>query len=160
ALAARLAERLLQQRAIFEDDDIPAEGLKQRLEPRPQALADHRVEALAVVIDDPPAIAQALLPAFEDRLEDVAFVELGAADEGDHAALGLLQTPTMRAHIVLHERGKQRLRHAEAHRARGEVDVVGVLAARGIALRALVAAKVLELLPALAAEQILDGVID
>src|SRR5262249_21358607 len=127
---------------------------------RPKALADHRVEALAVVIDDPPAIAQALLPAFEDRLEDVAFVELGVADEGDHAALGLLQAPAVRAHVILHERGEQRLRHAEAYRAGGEVDVVGVLAARRIALRALVAAKALELVPALAAEQILDGVID
>ncbi len=160
ALAASLAERLLQQRAVFENDHVPAEGFEQRLIARPQALADHRVEALAVVVDDPPAIAQALLPAFEDRLEDVAFVELGVADERDHAAFGPLQTPAVGAHVILHERGEQRLRHAQAHRAGGKVDVVGVLAARGIALRALVAAKVLELLPALAAEQILDGVID
>src|SRR5207342_57221 len=65
-VAARLGKCLLQQRAVFEDDDLPAERGKQRLVARPQALADHRVEALAVVIDDPPAIAQALLPAFED----------------------------------------------------------------------------------------------
>src|SRR5919204_68881 len=63
ALAARLAERLLQQRAVFENDHVPAEGLKQRLEARPQALADHRVEALAVVGDGPPAIAEGLLPS-------------------------------------------------------------------------------------------------
>ena len=66
----------------------------------------------------------------------------------------------MGADIVLHQRGEQRLGDAEPDRAGGEVDVVGVLGARGIALRALVAAKVLELLPGLAAEQILDGVID
>src|SRR5262249_17111558 len=58
ALSASLAERLLQQRAVFENDDVPAEGFEQRLIARPQALADHRVEALAVVVDDPPAIAQ------------------------------------------------------------------------------------------------------
>src|SRR5262249_56936263 len=103
ALSASLAEGLLQQRAVFENDDVPAEGFEQRLIARPQPLADHRVEALAVVVDDPPAIAQALLPALEDRLEDVAFIELGVADERDHAAFGLLQTPAVRADIILHE---------------------------------------------------------
>src|SRR6185503_19925831 len=106
------------------------------------------------------AIAQALLPAFEDRLEDVALVELSVADQRDHAAFGLVQPPAVGADIVLHQGREQRLRDAEPDRAGGEIDVVGVLGARGIALRALVAAKVLELLPALAAEQILDGMID
>src|SRR5262249_40441283 len=95
ALSAGLAEGLLQQRAVFENDHVPAEGFEQRLIARAQALADHRVETLAVVVDDPPAIAQALLPALEDGLEDVAFVELGVADERDHAAFGSLQGPAM-----------------------------------------------------------------
>src|SRR5438067_1512696 len=85
--AAGLAERLFQQRAVFEDDHIPPERLKQLLVARPQTLADDGIQTLAVVVDDPPAIAQALLPAFEDRLEDVAFVEFGITDERDHAAL-------------------------------------------------------------------------
>ena len=66
--------------------------------------------------------------------------------------------PAVRAHVVLHQRGEQRLRDAEADRAGGEIDVVGILGARRIALRALVAAEVLELLAGLLAEQILDGV--
>ena len=66
----------------------------------------------------------------------------------------------MGAHIVLHQRGEQRLRDAEADRAGREIDVVGVLGARGIALRALVAAERLHPLAGLAAEQILDGVED
>src|SRR5262249_45742212 len=160
SLAPRFAEGLLHWRAVFEDDHVPAEGLKQRLIARPQALADHRIEALAVVIDDPPAIAQALLPALEDGLEDVAFVELGVADQRDHAAFGSLQPPAMRPHIILNQPREQRLRDAESHRARREVDVVYILAARGIALRALIAAKILELLPGLPVEQILDRVID
>ena len=108
--------------------------------------ADHRVEALAVVVDDPPGVAEAVLPAFEQRLEDVALVHLGVADQRDHAALRPLRRPALGAHIVLHQRGEQRLRHAEADRAGREIDVVDVLGARGIALRALVAAEVLELL--------------
>ena len=68
--------------------------------------------------------------------------------------------PAVRAHVVLHQRREQRLRDAEADRAGGEIDVVGVLGARRIGLRALVAAEVLELLAGLLAEQILDRVED
>ena len=50
------------------------------------------------------------------------------------------------------------MRDAQADRAGREIDVVGVLGARRIGLRAFVAAEVLELFAALAAEQILDGV--
>ncbi len=74
-----------------------------RLVASPQPLADHRVEALAVVVDDPPAIAQPLLPAFEDAFEDVALIELGVAHERNHAALGTLQAPAMGAHVILHQ---------------------------------------------------------
>ena len=66
----------------------------------------------------------------------------------------------MRLDVVLHQRGEQRLRNAEADRAGGEVDIVDILGARGIGLRALEAAEVLELLAALPAEQILDGMED
>ena len=156
--AARLAERGLLQRAVLQDHHVPAEILEELLVALPQALAHHGVEALPVVVDDPPAIAQALLPAFEQRLEDVALVELGVADQRDHAAFGTIRSPAVRAHVILRQRGEQRLRDAEADRAGGEIDVVGVLGARGIGLRALVAAEVLELLARLLAEQVLDGV--
>ena len=155
--AARLLESGLLQRAVLDDHDVPAECLEQRLVARPQALADHRIEALAIVVDHPPAIAQALLPAFEHRLEDVALVHLGIADERDHAAFRLVGRE-VRAHVVLHQRGEQRLRDAETHRAGREIDVVGILGARRIALRALVAAEGFELLARLLAEQILDRV--
>src|SRR5262249_23698252 len=156
----RLAKGLHQQRAVFEDDDIPAEGLKQRLKAGPQAFADDRIEALAVVVDDPPAITQVLLPAFEDGFEDIALIELGVTHERNHAPFGLICTPAMGAHVILHEAGKERLRDAQPYRSGGEVDVVGVLGARGIALRALVAAEELELLARLPPEEILDGVIN
>ncbi len=101
ARAARLRERGLQQRAVLQDDDVPAEGAKQLFVALPQALAHHRVEALPIVVDDPPAIAQALLPALEHRLEDVALVELGVAHQRHHAALRTVEPPAVRPHIVL-----------------------------------------------------------
>src|SRR6186713_2459296 len=76
-LAARFLEGRLLKRAVFDDGDVPAEILEQLLVALPQPLAHHSVEALTIVIDDPPAIAQALLPALEQRLEDVALVEFG-----------------------------------------------------------------------------------
>ena len=68
--------------------------------------------------------------------------------------------PAVRADVVLDEAGEERLRDAEADRAGREVDVVAVLGARGIGLRALEAAEILELVPRLVAEEILDGVED
>ena len=157
-VAARLLEGGLLQRAVFEDDHVPAEIAEQLFVAFPQTLADHRVETLAVVVDDPPAVAQALLPAFQQRLEDVAFVHLRVAHQRNHPAFRMLSAPAVRAHIVLHQRGEQRLRHAEADRAGGEIHVVDVLGARGIGLRALEAAEVLQLLAGLLAEQILNRV--
>ena len=159
-VAARLAECRLLQRAVFHDHHIPAKVAEQLLIAFPQPFAHHGVEALPVVIDDPPAITDALLPAIEDRLEDIAFVELGVTDECDHAALRLVLRPVMRAHIILHQRREQRLRDAQADRAGGEIDIVHVLGARRITLRAFVAAEILQLLARLLAEQVLNGVED
>jgi hypothetical protein len=110
--AARLLEGDLLQRAVFQRHHVPAEGGKNRLEAGIKALADDGIEALAVVVDDPPGVAQALLPAFKERLENVAFVHLGVADERDHAAFRPLLRPAVRLDVVLHERGEERLRDA------------------------------------------------
>src|SRR5262249_28395996 len=143
--------------AIFEEHDVPTEVSEQVLIALPQTLADHGVEALPVVVDDPPAIAQALLPAFEHSLEDVALVELGIAEQRDHAAFRPFKTPTVSARIVSRDRHAQRLSDAEADRTGGKIDVVSIFGARRIGLRALIAAEVFELLARLTPEQILNG---
>jgi hypothetical protein len=50
------------------------------------------------------------------------------------------------------------LRDTETDRAGGEIDIVGVLGARRIGLRAPKAAEIFQLVAGLVAEQILDGV--
>ena len=159
-LAAGLGEGGLLQRAVFQDHHVPAEIGEDRLELVPEALANDRVERLPVIVDDPPAVAQPVLPAFDQRFVDIALVHLGIADERDHAALRTVLHPAAGAHIVLHQRGKERLGDAEADRAGGEVDIVDVLGARGIALRTLERSELLQLRPGLIARQILDGVED
>ena len=155
--AAGLGERRLHQAAILHDHHVPAEIAEHGFEFFPQPLAHHGIETLAVVVDHPPGVAQAVLPPLQQRLEDIALVHLGIADQRDHPPLGPVLHPAMGRDVILHQRGEQRLRHAEADRAGGEIDVVGILGARRIGLRALVAAEILQSVAGLMPEQILDG---
>jgi hypothetical protein len=103
-----------------------------------------------------------VLPAFQQRLEDIALIELGIAHQGDHAAFrqvpGQIRgRPGFEAHVVLHQAGEARHGHAEADGAGGEVHVVAVLGARGIGLGAAEGAEALQLVPGLLAQQILNG---
>ena len=156
--AAGLGKRRLLERAVFEEHHVPAEIAEQVLIALPQTFADDRVEALPVVIDDPPAISQALFPALEHGFENIALVELGIAQKGDHTAFRPLDTPAVGAHIILRQRRKQGLRNAKTDGASRKIDVVGIFGARRIRLRAFIAPEVFELLACLAAEQILDRV--
>ena len=158
ALAAGLGEGALQQLAVLEKDDLPAEVLEQARHLHEETVGDHRVEALAVVVDDPPAVFQAVLPVFQQRLVHVAFVDLGIAHDPDHAALGPVGAPALGVHVVLHQAGKARLGNPEADRASREVDVGLVLGARGIGLGAAEGTEVLQLVQRLVAEQVLNGV--
>ncbi len=157
-LTARLGEGCLQQLAVLQQHDLPAEVLEQRRHLHEQAVGDHRVQALPVVVDDPPAVLEAVLPVFEQGLVHVAFVDLGVTHDADHAALGPGGLPVLGMHVVLHEAGETSLGDAEANRAGREVDVGGVLGARGVGLRAAEGAEVLQLGEVLVAQQVLDGV--
>ena len=160
ALSARLREGGLLELAMLHDHHVPAEIGEHGLKLGPEAFPDHSIQRLAVVVDDPPGVAKPVLPALDQRLVDVALVHLGVADERDHAPFRAVLHPAMGLAVILRQRGEQRLRHAKAHRAGREIDVVHVLGARGIGLRALVAAEVLQLCARLIARQILDGVED
>ena len=141
-LAPRLREGRALRPAVPEAHHAPAEGAEHGLDPLPQPLPHHPVERLAVVVDHPPAVAQVVLPALLQRLVDVALVELGVADERDHAPLGPVRAQVvLGVQVVLHQRAEHRRGHPEADRARREVDVVRVLRAARVALRAAVAAE-------------------
>ena len=138
-----------QQPAVFERDDAPAHHLEHRVDAAEQTIGHHRVEALAVVIDHPPQIADVMLPAFEQRLEDVALVELGVAGERDHPAGRLVgRDQLLQPQIILRDRAEQSHADAEPDRAGREIDDVAVLGARRIGLRAAEGAKPLQLLAA------------
>ena len=121
-------------------------ALEDLLDPLPEPLAHHAVERLAVVVDDPPDVAQPVLPALLQAFVDVALVEFRVAHERHHPARRHVAPQSLARDVVLHQRGEGGDRDAEPDRAGGEVDVVDVLGARRIGLRAAVAAEVLQLL--------------
>ncbi len=159
-LAVGPGEGRLEQLAVLEGHDPPADRAEEVLDLLEQALGHHPIQTLAVVVDHPPDVADIVLPALEQGLEDVALVELGVAHDRDHAALGLaLGQQAALMQEILSERGEQGHRRAQPDRARGEIDAVGVLGPRRIGLGAAEGPKPLELVPRLPPEQILDRVV-
>jgi hypothetical protein len=71
-IAARLGEGRAQQLAVFQRDDVPADRGEEGLDLLEELVRHHAVEALAVVVDDPPEIPDLMLPAFQQGLEDIA----------------------------------------------------------------------------------------
>ena len=160
-LAARPRKGRLELLAVLDRDDGPADGTEELLDLGEQLLRHDPVEALTVVVDHPPEVADVVLPALEQGLVDVALVELGVADDGDHAALGaLLGHEAAGADEVLGQGGKERHGDAQAHRAGREVDAGRVLGARGVGLRPAQRPEPLEPLARLAAQEIHGGVVD
>ena len=70
------------------------------------AVGAGRVEALAVVIDDPPAVANVVLIGLDQTFVDIAFIEFGVADQRDEAAAVSLIHLAMGGEIILHQAGK------------------------------------------------------
>ena len=160
-LAARLRERLLQLLAVLDGDHAPADRGEELLDLGEQQLRHDPVQALAVVVDHPPEIADVVLPALEQGLVDVALVELGVADNGHHPARRcVVGHQPVQTDVVLGQRGEQRHRRTQAHRPRREVDAGLVLGARRIGLRAAQRPELLQLLDRLAAEQVHGRVVD
>src|SRR5206468_4158983 len=87
--------------AVAKLDDPPAAASEDFVEPLEHAVGAGRVEALAVVVDDPPQVADVVLGALDDRFVDIALVELGVADQRVEAAAVLFVEPAMGGEIVL-----------------------------------------------------------
>src|SRR5437660_1272482 len=83
SLAALLANGGFEQFAVLQRLDAPAAARENLVEAADHAVGGRRVEALAVVVDDPPQVADVVLVALDQRLVDIALVELGVADQRD-----------------------------------------------------------------------------
>ena len=101
-------ERGLQLLAVAQLDHAPAAAAEDLVEPLEHAVGARRVEALAVVVDDPPQVADVVLVALDQRLVDIALVELGIADQRDEAAAVRLVHHAVRGEIILDQAGEER----------------------------------------------------
>ena len=147
----------LQQLSVLERDHPPAHRLEQSGNPGERTVCGNGVEALAVVIDDPPAVSQPALGAVEQGFVHVAFVELRVSEHGHHAAGRVCPgRQVMIEDVVLHQRSEQRHGTPKADGPRGKIDVVRILRARGIALCSAISAECLQVLASLAPLQVLD----
>ncbi|MNK98909.1 hypothetical protein D3C87_1192880 [compost metagenome] len=158
AFTARFLECGALKDAVFDAHDVPAKGVENILDPLEQPLMHDAVERLAVIVDDPPGVAQTVFPAFLQALVDIAFIKLRIADKGDHPAGAHVLAPAFGGNVVLHDRREGGDRHSEPHRPGGEVHIVSILGAARITLDATVSAEILHLLASLVAHEILNRV--
>ena len=139
-LTAGLGERGAQLAPVLQLDHAPARAVEAALE---RLGADHRhdaVERLAVEVDDPDRLLQPARRRVEDRLPDVALVELGVADQRDEAAAGPAELAVV-VHVALHQRTEQRRGGAEPDRPGRVVDGDRILRPARVGLQAAEVAK-------------------
>ena len=164
-LAQRLAppprEGRLEPMAVLQGDDPPLHRLEDGVEPVEEPVGDDGVETLPVVVDDPPDVGDVVLPGLEQRLEDVALVELRVAGNRDHPSRRRVgRRQPARPQELLGQRREARHRHPHPDRSGRDVHVVPVLGAGGVRLGAAERAEPFELVAGLVAEQVLNGVKD
>ena len=123
--------------AIFHRHHMPAHVAEQALDAAEQPVRHHGVERLAVVVDDPPDVADVVLPALKQRLVDVALVKFGVAGDGDVAAARQTgPAEAVQVDVVLHQRAEAGRRHAQPYGTRGEIHLTAIFDTAGIGLRA------------------------
>ncbi len=136
-VAAGLGELLLEQPPVLRLDGVPAGRREHALDALDPDARHDAVEALAIEVDDHRHVAEVAEAVLEDRLPDVALVELRVADEGHEPALRLARDrlAEVEPQVAIGERREHRGDRTEADRARREVDRVGILGPRRVRLQ-------------------------
>src|SRR5690242_12907897 len=81
-----LAKGGLELLAVPQLDRAPAAAFEYLVEALEHPVGACRIEALAIVIDDPPEVADVVLGALDNGFIDIAFIELCIADQRDETA--------------------------------------------------------------------------
>ena len=100
-------EGLFQKSSVFKRQHPPSHHSEKLVDLAKEPVGDHCIETLAVVIDNPPSIAQFVLPAFVKCFVDITFIEFGVPNEGNHTSFwGISFAKGFQSHIVLNQAGK------------------------------------------------------
>ena len=147
--------------AVFDGDDVPAHVAEQALDAAEEAVGDDGIEGLAVVVDDPPDVANVVFPALEQGFVDVAFVEFGVAGDGDVAAGGRSSRPRPWRRDVVRIRAEKVVMATPRPTEPVEKSTSGPsFTRRRIGLDAAEGAEAGHFVDGLAAEEVVDGVED
>src|SRR3954451_9699414 len=101
-------ERGGQALAVAKLDDAPAAAAENLVEALEHAVGAGRVEALAVIVDDPPQVADVVLGALDYRFVDIALIELGVTDQRDEAPAAGLVHLAVGGEVILDQAGEER----------------------------------------------------
>ena len=159
SLAAGALEKFQLPAAVLEPQHFPALGLEQARDLQHLPFGCDVVQALAVDVDDPPQVVQAVGAGLADGFRDVSLVDLGVAHEGDIAPLSFCPAEVV-AHVTLRQRPENRCRGAEADRSGGDGHPHRVLGAARVGLQAAEIAQGGEHVARQVTEQVLNGVKD
>ena len=158
--ATGFRKRLALCRTVLDADNIPTERVEDLLDPLEQAFAHDSVQRLPVVVDDPPDVAQVVLPALLKGFVDIAFVEFCVTDQCDHAPHQAFRAPLLGTDVILNNRCKCSEGHAQPDRPGREIHVVHILGPAWITLDPREAAEVFHLFAGDVAHQVLHRVKD
>ena len=147
---------LPQPPAVLQLDHLPAVQPEDLLELLGLDDGDDAIEALAVQVDDPEHVRQRPRLRLDDRLPDVALVELRVTENGDEPAAGAAAEVGL--HVPVRQRAEERRGRSQTHRARRVVDRERVLRAARVRLEAAVFTKLGQVGTVEPAEQVLDRV--
>ena len=114
--AAGLGEGGPLQCPVFQGDHVPVERGERLLDPAVDPFVNDSVQALAVIVDDPPGVAEFVLPSFEQALVDIALVQFRVAHQGDHPARFQRAAPVLGPDVILDHGGECGHRRPKAHR--------------------------------------------
>ena len=153
-------ERGRQQVPVLGLDDVPAGAVEELHQLLDLLVGDDAVEALAVRVDDPHHVAEALQRRVGDRLPDVALVELGVAGEGDEPGRAPSSRPAeVGLDVPAGRGGEERGDDAEPDGPGGEVEDVGVLGPARVRLQPAELAQAGQVRAVELAGEVLDGVV-
>ena len=160
-LAARHREALAEPTAVLRLDRMPAGRREHVLHPPDPDTRDHTIQALAIEVHDHGHVAQTTQGVLQDRLPDVALVELCVAHECHKSAVRLLgdSVVEMETQIAVRQRGEQRGHGPQSHGASREVDRVRVLGPRRVRLETAELAQTRQHRAVQIAEDVLEGVV-
>lgn len=157
--AAGSLEQVGDEPTPLQRHDLPAGGREHALEALDLDVGHNAVQGLAVEVDHPQQLSERRDLRVGDGLPDGSFVQFGVAEQADEPAGGG-GVGEVGAGVPMRDGGPECGGGADADRAGGEVDGVGVLEPAGVALQPTLGAQGRQVRRVEVAEQVVDGVQD